>query len=195
MLGRPAMVVSFDPAHYQLVYRNEGSWPVRRGIETFDYYRKHVRPDIFKDLGGLVSDQGETWYKLRSKVNPVMMHPRAVKSYVEPVDVVSTDFVKKMGIMRDKNDEMPANFATELGAWALESIGVIALEQRLGAMAFDREPETEQLIKVEMHTILLLIIYYHIFKYRLLKISCGWDLNWKLSLPCGDISQLKIFVS
>lgn len=148
MFGRPTMVFTFDPILSQKVYSIEGVWPNRRGTDTFDYYRRNVRPEVFKDIGGLVSDQGESWYKLRSKVNPVMMQPRTVKSYLDAVDEVTREFVQKIGLLRDKNDEMPANFSTEMGAWALESIGVIALDRRLGAIAFKREPEVLQLIEV-----------------------------------------------
>lgn len=142
------MVFTFDPDHFEKVFRTEGLWPVRRGIDTFEYYRKKVRPEVFKDMGGLVSDQGETWLKMRSAVNPVMMHPKIVKSYIEPVDMVARDFVKKIRLMRDAKDEMPDDFGNELNLWALESIGVIALDQRLGVLAFERNPDTEQIIKV-----------------------------------------------
>lgn len=142
------MVFTFDPALYEQIFREEGIWPIRRGVDTFDYYRKKVRPDVFKDLGGLISDQGETWHKLRTKVNPVMLQTRTVKSYVQPVDAVARDFVHKIGLMRDENNEMPSNFGTELGGWSFESIGVIALDRRLGALEFKRDPETEKMIQV-----------------------------------------------
>lgn len=38
------------------VFRTEGQWPVRTGNETFQYYREKVRPDVFKETGGLVSE-------------------------------------------------------------------------------------------------------------------------------------------
>lgn len=148
LFGKPTMVISYDPAHFEKVFRTEGVWPVRRGIYTFGYYRQKVRPEVFKGYAGLVSDQGETWSKMRTAVNPVMMQPRVIKSYVEPVDTVAREFVAKMRQMRDGNGEMPDDFAQELNQWSLESIGVIALEQRLGVMADVRLPETEAVIKV-----------------------------------------------
>lgn len=147
MLGRPPSVFTFDPKLSQQVYRNEGVWPLRRGLDTFVHYREKLRPDVFKGMGGLVSDQGEKWHKMRSKVNPVMMQPRTVSSYTDPVDEVSREFVAKIGKLLDENNELPADFATDMGAWALESIGVIALDRRLGAISFKKEPEVEKLIK------------------------------------------------
>lgn len=56
MMDKPNIVFTYIPADIEKVYRTEGIWPVRIGLETFTYYRKKVRPDIFKDVGGLVSE-------------------------------------------------------------------------------------------------------------------------------------------
>lgn len=153
MFGRPTMVFTFDPILNQKTYNAEGIWPNRPGMNTFDYYRKNVRPEIFKDVGGLISDQGEPWYKLRTKANPILMAPKTVKSYVDSVDVVTREFVEKIGMLRDKNNEMPEHFGTEMKAWAFEAIGVIALDRRLGAIAFKREPDVENLMQVNNYKI------------------------------------------
>lgn len=134
-LGTGNMMLSFDPNDYEKVYRTEGNWPLRRrGFETLTYYRQNIRPDIFKDMGGLVTDQGEAWAKMRFKVNPVMLQPKTVKSYVPEVDAVAKDFLKLVKASRDAKNEVPDTFAQDLNKWALESIGVIALDQRLGVL-------------------------------------------------------------
>lgn len=148
------MLFSFNPANYEKIFRTEGAWPVRRGLHSFEYYRKKVRPEVFKDMGGLVSDQGETWFNMRMAVNPVMMQPKIVKAYIAPVDEVARDFVNKIKIMRNADNEMPDDFGNELNQWALESIGVIALDQRLGVMSFEKNSETEAIIKVCSKTLL-----------------------------------------
>lgn len=140
--------MSFDPDTFETIFRTEGAWPTRRGFDVFAYYRRNVRPEVFKGYVGLLSDQGETWGKMRTAVNPAMMQPRVIKSYVKPVDEVAQEFVDKMRRMQDGNGEMPDDFGQELNQWALESIGLIALDQRLGVMADVRPPEGEQLIKV-----------------------------------------------
>jgi hypothetical protein len=38
---------------------------------------------------------GEEWQIFRSKVNPSMMQPKAIKPYVAPIDKVATDFIKR----------------------------------------------------------------------------------------------------
>lgn len=148
LLDKPSMVICLDPKNYEVVFRTEGAWPNRRGIETFRHYREKIRPEVFHGYGGLVNDQGETWYKMRTAVNPVMLRPLTVKAYVPAVDQVAREFVEKMHVLRDANEEMPADFGRELSLWALESIGMIALDRRLGVMVFERDDEAEKLITV-----------------------------------------------
>jgi len=38
------------------VFRTEGIWPERRVLDSFVYYRKNVRPDVFKGMGGLLTE-------------------------------------------------------------------------------------------------------------------------------------------
>lgn len=56
MLGKPDVVLSFEPQDYEKVFRTEGPWPVRRGLDTFTYYRTKVRPEIFGESGGLANE-------------------------------------------------------------------------------------------------------------------------------------------
>lgn len=146
--GKSDIIFTMDPKNFEILYRTEGPWPIRKGFETFNYYRQEMRPEIFKGMGGLTADQGEKWLKMRSAVNPVMLQPKIVKTYIEPVDEVARDFIEKIKLMRNSKDEMPDNFGIELNQWALESIGVIALDQRLGVMSNERNQESEAVIKV-----------------------------------------------
>lgn len=140
MLGRGDTVITFNPKMFEKVFRTEGPHPNRRGLETFTYYRKKVRPEIFGETGGLISEQGEHWFAARSKINPVMLQPKTVKMYVEKVDGVAKDFLLKVRTLRNADTlEMPNDFGNELNKWALESIGVIALDDRLGALMDDSE--------------------------------------------------------
>lgn len=134
-MGRSDTVLTYDPAMVELVFRTEGPLPVRRGLESFNYYRKKVRPEIFGDVGGLLSEDGDKWWAIRSKANPVLLQPKTVKMYIEKVDQVAQEFITKIRQMRDAESlEMRDKFGHELNRWALESIGVIALDERLGAL-------------------------------------------------------------
>lgn len=47
--------LKYDFAESQ-VYRTEGVWPERIGMECFQHFRKNVRPDVFKGIGGLIAE-------------------------------------------------------------------------------------------------------------------------------------------
>lgn len=148
IFGKPDMVFTFDPKDMETIFRNDGQWPIRRGIDTFEYYRKNIRPDIFKKGSGLVSDQGESWAKLRTAANPIMMKPKVVKAYIPDIDTVAKDFINKIKTLRDDENEMPDDFQNELNKWSLESIALVALEHRLGLITSGDDPENQKLINV-----------------------------------------------
>lgn len=56
VMGRPDLVLTFDPENIVKLYRNEGQWPHRRSFAVFEYFRKHERPDLFKGKSGLLSE-------------------------------------------------------------------------------------------------------------------------------------------
>ncbi|XP_065083608.1 cytochrome P450 CYP12A2-like [Ochlerotatus camptorhynchus] len=147
ILGRRDVLLSFRPDDFEMLFRNEGQWPIRRGIDTFVYYRKHVRPDVFKGLGGLVTEQGESWQKFRTTVNPVMMQPKIIKLYVDKLDDVAREFMKIMVKIRDDQSELPADFSQWLNRWALETMGVLALDTRLGVLEDAQSVEAKLIVK------------------------------------------------
>lgn len=146
--GQKDIIFTYDPKDFESVFRTEGAWPYRRTFTVFDYFRRNVRPDVYKNIGGLVNDQGEAWGHMRSVVNPIMLKPKIVNAYIPAIDDVAKDFVEKIKRIRDENQEMPATFGTELNKWSLESIAVIALEHRLGVITNDDDPESQKIIKV-----------------------------------------------
>lgn len=131
MFGNKEVVMIIDSNDFETVFRNEGIWPNRRGISTFNHYRKNIRPDVFRDMGGLISEQDEPWAKMRSIVSPIMLKPATVNAYIPVVDEISIEFCDRIKTLRDNQNELPANFLYELNKWSLESIASIALDQRL----------------------------------------------------------------
>lgn len=95
MLGKPEIVFTNDPNDIEMVFRTEGQWPERKGIDSMIHFRKNLRPDIFGDHAGLVIEQGEKWQKFRTIVNPVLMQPKTVQHYVPVVDEIVRQFLKK----------------------------------------------------------------------------------------------------
>lgn len=73
---------------------------------------------------------------MRLAINPILMQPKIVKSYIPTIDGIVNDFMQNIESIQDKNGETPANFSDYLNRWSLESITAIALEKRLGLMDF-----------------------------------------------------------
>ncbi|KAL1397369.1 hypothetical protein pipiens_009812 [Culex pipiens pipiens] len=144
--GRSDIVLTYNTDDFVKLFRNEGPWPHRRGIDTFDYYRKNVRPEVFRGLGGLLSEQGENWQKFRTIVNPVMMQPKTIRLYVDKLDEIAREFMGVINGLRDEKNEMPGDFNQWLNRWALESIGVLALDTRLGALKKDLSADTSIMV-------------------------------------------------
>lgn len=63
-----------------------------------------------------------------------MLQPKVVAQYVEKIDEVTREFIEIVKQTRDDNGETPAKFADLINRWALESIGVIALNSRLDVL-------------------------------------------------------------
>lgn len=148
VFGNKPILISYLPKDFEYVFRSEGAWPHRRGIATFDYYRKHIRPDLFEISGGLLNEQGEKWGHARSIVSPIMMKPANVNAYIPSVDQIALDFISHIHTLRDSKLEMPANFDYEMRKWALESVCFIALDQRLNIVKGDNtESRAMEIIK------------------------------------------------
>ncbi|GBO17510.1 hypothetical protein AVEN_144264-1 [Araneus ventricosus] len=69
-----------------------------------------------------VSKRGEKWRELRFKTQEYILRPDAALVYLEPFRDVAEEFVRKLYVIRDSNEEVP-NFLIELYKWNLESKG------------------------------------------------------------------------
>ncbi|GAB1867131.1 Probable cytochrome P450 49a1 [Camponotus japonicus] len=146
LMNRRSCILLFSPELCEKMYRMEGKWPMRIGMESLHYYRKN-REDVYGKQYGLATSQGKMWHDFRSKVDPYMMEPRTIKAHITQISDISYEFVEKMRALRDPMSpwELPADFRNELYKWSLESICSIALDCRLGCLksnlAADSEPQ------------------------------------------------------
>ncbi|KAG5678463.1 hypothetical protein PVAND_008135 [Polypedilum vanderplanki] len=148
VLGRRGMVCSYNVEDVEKLFRHEGQTPYRRTLETLHHYRKKYRPEVYEEYGGLFTEQGESWYKMRTIANPVLLQPKTIKQYIPQVDDVSKEFIKMIVQKLDANNECPENFSDYLNLWSLESIANISLDRRLGIVSGNYQDEmAERLIK------------------------------------------------
>ncbi|KAH8407674.1 hypothetical protein KR222_010230, partial [Zaprionus bogoriensis] len=146
MMGKSDVIFTYNPVDFELTYRNEGLWPIRIGLESFTYYRKVQRPDIFGGIGGLVSEQGKSWADIRNKVNPVLMKVQNVRQNLPQIDQIAKEFVDKLETLRDPlTHTLSADFHDQLKMWAFESISFVALNTRMGLLTDHPDPNASLL--------------------------------------------------
>jgi len=54
--GRKDMLMIFDPDSIAEVFKNEGQWPERFILESFQHFRTEVRPDFFEGNQGIANE-------------------------------------------------------------------------------------------------------------------------------------------
>lgn len=119
MLNVKTLTVITDPNDIEHVFRTGGIWPIRESFPPVKYYREVLHPEKFNHILGLIPDNGETWFKLRSTVNPIMLKSTIVNQYIPEMDSIATDFCDRIKLLRDKNNEVPSNFYSEIKKWSL----------------------------------------------------------------------------
>ncbi|KAH8401092.1 hypothetical protein KR009_003017, partial [Drosophila setifemur] len=146
MMGKANVVFTYNPEDFEVTYRNEGIWPIRVGLESFSYYRKVKRPDVFGGIGGLVSEQGQAWADIRNKVNPVLMKVQNVRQNLPQLDLIAREFVDKLETQLDpETHHLKVDFSDQLKNWAFESISYVALNVRMGLLTDQPDPNASRL--------------------------------------------------
>ncbi|XP_018572392.1 cytochrome P450 CYP12A2-like isoform X1 [Anoplophora glabripennis] len=144
-IGKEPIVFLFDVHDMEKHLRGAGAFPIRRGLDSFTYYRTVTRKDVFKDASGILTIQGVDWFKVRSLVNPVLMQPKTAQQYIGSMDKVTNELIKNIRFFSTQNEksEMPEDFQNELYKWALESIGFLTLNKHLGCLDLNAPKDSE----------------------------------------------------
>ncbi|GFT88830.1 probable cytochrome P450 49a1 [Nephila pilipes] len=145
-LGPINAVVCYTAEDLKVLLRNEGNTPHRIEFSTLKAYRES-RKEWF-NTSGLLVIQGEEWRHLRSKTQKLLLKPDAIMEYLDPIQDVSTDFVKRIFEIRDQNKEIP-DMLEELYKWALESVSLVGLDTRLGCLKSDLSPDSDALQMIQ----------------------------------------------
>jgi cytochrome P450 len=143
LVGRPDLLFIYDANEIEKIYRQEGPTPFRPSMPCLVRYKSVVRKDFFGELPGVVGVHGEPWRKFRSNVQKPILQLQTVKKYIQPIETVTEDFIKRMIDMKNGEDEMPPDFDNEIHKWALECIGRVSLDVRLGCLDPNLPPNSE----------------------------------------------------
>ncbi|XP_022116862.2 cytochrome P450 CYP12A2 [Pieris rapae] len=135
ILGVPFLIINlYDPSAIEKILREEDILPDRPAFQSLQYYRKNYlksdNPNSESESTGLITEYGQNWKSLRSKVNSIMLQPKGVKVYSKPLYQVAEDMVSRIQFLLDEK-HMVNNVRHEITMWSLESVAVVSLGQRL----------------------------------------------------------------
>lgn len=126
------LVHVFKPEDMETVYRSEGTRPKRDSFRMLNKYNQMYNNGV----QGIITSQGEDWYRLRSKAQVKMMKPKSATAYLDMHNGVADDFVSAISRMRNK-DGVVEEILPELYKFAMEGIGCVCFNRRLGALEMD----------------------------------------------------------
>jgi cytochrome P450 len=82
-----------NPDDVEVMFRNEGRFPNRKGFETLKKYRKE-RAEHYS-AAGLFIAQGEDWWKIRSRAQQPMMKPKNIYNYLPAINEIGDEFIDR----------------------------------------------------------------------------------------------------
>ena len=118
---------------------------------TFEQYKmmRESRKDLFPENTGMLFEDGEKWQNIRSKVQQDLMRPKSAMYYLDEIQNVAQDFIKLIEEKRLSNDRnIIENFLPDIYRYTLESICVIAIEQRIGCLKNDSSTLDSEIAKM-----------------------------------------------
>ncbi|XP_073836139.1 probable cytochrome P450 12c1, mitochondrial [Musca autumnalis] len=143
MFGLPTNLVTFNLSDHEKVFRTEGSYPARPGLEAVTHYRLSRKNSMYTDEYLGVAGSGENWGKFRHMVNPVIMQHKNTKLYIEPLQKINAEFIERIRQQRDPQTlEVPSNFIYDINRLSMESVAHIALDKRMGLL--QNQPLSEE---------------------------------------------------
>lgn len=146
LIGHPDLLFVFDGDEIRNIFKKEEAMPHRPSMPSLKHYKGLLRKDFFGDTAGLIGVHGKNWELFRQEVQQILLQPQTAKKYVPPLNEIAAEFMTRIHAMRDEKDELPATFLHELYKWALESVGRVALDTRLGCISPEGSEESQEII-------------------------------------------------
>ncbi|XP_055920745.1 probable cytochrome P450 49a1 [Eupeodes corollae] len=146
LIGHPDLLFVFDGDEIRNVFKKEEALPHRPSMPSLKHYKGQLRRDFFGDVAGLIGVHGKSWETFRQEVQHILLQPNTAKKYIPPLNEIASEFMTRIHEMRNENDELPGNFLHELYKWALESVGRVSLDTRLGCLSPDGNEDSKKII-------------------------------------------------
>ncbi|XP_068233951.1 probable cytochrome P450 49a1 isoform X2 [Palaemon carinicauda] len=135
--GQSPLVLIQRPEDVKMLFELTGKNPVRGGMESVKK-AKYNNP-YFEKKGGIVVEDGQEWWRVRSKVQVPMMKQKSLKTYLKEMDQITLDLIERVSQHRDDKGEVTIDFLEELQNWALESVCLVSFNQRIGCFGDEKK--------------------------------------------------------
>ena len=155
------------------MFRSESKFPDRMILKTLRHYRSK-RGEQYTSAG-ILNGNGDDWWRIRSKSQQPFLKTKNGDHYVPVLGDIADEFIGRIWLIRQENNEMKPNFINEMYRWALEckfpftkvqnilslyfivlflAVAVVGLNTRLGCLQPNLAPDSEAqvnklLVKIE----------------------------------------------
>ncbi|XP_011707041.1 PREDICTED: cytochrome P450 302a1, mitochondrial-like isoform X2 [Wasmannia auropunctata] len=121
------IIMIHRPEHIAEVFNQESESPIRSSIDILQHY--HLNHQKYRSAGAF-SLEGLEWLEVKKKINQPLHE--TISDYVGKLDLVCDELVNKIRNIRNRQDEVPANFHQELTAWGMECFYVTMFNKHFG---------------------------------------------------------------
>ena len=132
---------------------------------------REQRKEIFYESTGVLMEEDEKWYDIRSKVQQDLMRPKSAHYYLDEIENISEEFMNFIRKTRSTDEKIMKNSLPELYRFTLESICYIALDTRLGCMNVPLDPEISKMFeasKAFLSKLFLINKHVHLLTWRII---------------------------
>ncbi|XP_025270469.1 probable cytochrome P450 12a5, mitochondrial [Camponotus floridanus] len=121
------IIMIHRPEHIAEVLKQESKSAIRSGIDILQHY--HLNHRKCRSAGAF-SLQSSEWLEVKEKIDRPLHE--TISNYIGELNSVCGELVKRIRNIRNRQDEVPANFHQELTVWGLECFYVVMFNRHLG---------------------------------------------------------------
>ncbi|XP_072767739.1 probable cytochrome P450 12a5, mitochondrial isoform X2 [Anoplolepis gracilipes] len=121
------IIMIHRPEHIAEVFKQESESAVRSGIDILQHY--HLNHRKCRSAGAF-SLQNLEWLEVKEKIDRPLH--KITLNYIGKLNSVCDELVNRIRNIRNRQDEVPANFHQELTGWGMECFYVMMFNKHLG---------------------------------------------------------------
>uniref|UniRef100_A0ABD2X7C4 Cytochrome P450 n=1 Tax=Trichogramma kaykai TaxID=54128 RepID=A0ABD2X7C4_9HYME len=159
-LGGPLLndiVLIHRPEHISKVFDEEGEMPTRSGIDILQHYRLNHRQYRFSGPFCTQGQESLKWLETKKSLRAPIAEQ--LKNQFRKLDKSCNEFVSRIRQIKNRQDEVPDNFNSELARWGMECFWILMINKQIGFLdsaGYEENSEPTKFIKALMNAQLYL---------------------------------------